>query len=135
MKNASRCGLQAAYRQSEDIRFVIRKFMSLPLLPPNHIIDNFETILRAMPLNENLSKLARYMHHQWIESSVHSIQSISVFNQSIRTNNDCECYHNRLRCISRDHLNLYKLIDLLYEESAIVKVTVNLVSIDKDNRN
>ena len=44
-----------------------------------------------------LKKLKEYMWRQWINNSVFTLSSISVYGLSVRTNNDTEGYNSRLR--------------------------------------
>ncbi|KAG0717810.1 hypothetical protein GWK47_053698 [Chionoecetes opilio] len=63
----------------------------------------------------------------WIDSSMWSPDTWSVFNMSVRTNNDVEGWHRRLNSRSRANEHLYKLIELLYTEASLVPVQVQLV--------
>ena len=71
------------------------------------------------------------MHRQWIYSTVHPLSSISIHGLSTRTNNDTEGYHRR---VGECHVNVYKLINILYEEASDVKITKALVSLNKINK-
>ena len=48
-----------------------------------------------------------------------------------RTNNDVEGWHNRINCKSSSNINLYKLIQLLYNEAQVVTLQTFLVTQDK----
>ena len=53
---------------------------------------------------------------------------------SIRTNNDCEGFHNRIRVMCHGNQQLYTLADFLYKESVLVAANITLVSLDKLTR-
>ena len=101
MKYSKKIGLCSRYKDEPETRELIRRFMALSLLPSGHIKDNFIRLKVSIPFTDStLRVLASYMERQWIESTVHSLSSISVYNISIRTNNDCEGYHHRINRIA-----------------------------------
>ena len=75
------------------------------------------------------------MKNQWLDDSFHGVNGISVYNQSTRTNNDCEGWHLRLKTRAfRDHLGLYQLISLLHKEAKLSIITATLVYLQKDTK-
>ena len=82
-----------------------------------------------------LRMLVDYIQRTWIDSDVWDPASWSVFLQAIRTNNDVESWHRRLNSNAHgNQLNLYLLIDLLWEESQFIKLQVTLLSAKKLKR-
>ena len=71
------------------------------------------------------------MRRQWIESSIHSLNGISVHGMDVRTNNDCEGYHNRLLILGQPNMSFYKLVEFIHKESMLVEIQVRLVSVGK----
>jgi len=59
----------------------------------------------------------------------------SVFEVTVRTNNDCEEWHARLyRKTVNAQLPMYKLIDLLYRQAKVTNVSMKLLSESKQQR-
>ena len=59
----------------------------------------------------------------------------TVYRRAVRTNNDCESWHARLnRKAETCHLELYKLIMMLFREAKAVQVSVKLLSDSKVQR-
>ena len=62
------------------------------------MIQEFERIKRTIKDDDVLmKKLSMYMYNQWMNSSTFNLQNVSIIHIHIRTNNDCEGYHNRIR--------------------------------------
>jgi hypothetical protein len=67
-------------------------------------------------LCENRSSLITiwiYIRSQWIDHSLWTPQVWSVFMQPMRMNNDTDGWYRRLKQQSKEHLNLYVLIQTL----------------------
>ena len=121
-------GLQAIYRGDESTKHVIRKIMALPLLPANHIAESFNHIANSVRRNDRpLQKLIKYVRRQWITSTVHSLDGMSVHGLDIRTNNDCDGYHNRLRHLGQVNMTFYKLVEFIHKECKLVEIHIQLV--------
>ena len=58
----------------------------------------------------------------------------SVYFQSVRTNNDIEGWHNRLKSRGRPNMNFYLLVQLIHSEAELVETVVRLVSEEKLKR-
>ena len=111
----------------------IRKLMALCFLPAQHITPIFNR-LAGEAATEPLSALVTYMRSTWITNRLWSPRDWSVYGQSIRTNNDCEGWHNRLNARSRPNMPFYLLISLLHDEASLLPVQVRLVSEHKLRR-
>jgi len=121
-------GLRAQYRQYGDVYRALRLIFALPFLPPENISSAFSS-MRTNLEELGFSELTDYIHKAWITSKRWSPRTWSIFNQSIRTNNDVEGWHNRLnRKAKTTPLNLYMLIQLLYNEAKMVVVNIRLIS-------
>ena len=89
---------------------------------------------RRLCLNERattpaLGQLFTYTLHTWIESALWPPSAWSQFGRAIRTNNDVEGWHRRLNERAKNgQLNLYLLIDLLFQEAQLVTIQARLVS-------
>jgi len=121
-------GLRAQYRQYGDVYRALRLIFALPFLPAENISAAFSS-MRTNLEQLGFRELTDYIHKVWIVSRRWPPRTWSIFNQSIRTNNDCEGWHNRLnRKAVSVHLNLYMLIQLLYNEAKMVVVNIRLIS-------
>ena len=108
MRNIGRIGLIPRFKDDTYTKDLLHKMMALPLLPHNHIRAAYDKLARTISSDDVLLvQFKHYMERQWMTSEVHPLSSISVFKLSIRTNNDCEGYHNRLKCMSREGLYIY----------------------------
>ena len=66
-------------------------------------------------------KLCRYIEANWFSSTTWPPETWSVFNQSVRTNDDVEGWHRRLNGKAmKGQLNFYLLMQLLTSEAAVV---------------
>ena len=136
MRRARSLGLAHRYSTQLPTRTLIRCFMALPLLPAEHIARKCSDLcLSVRDDDEILKKMIVYMKRQWIESSSHSLSSLSVYGMNIRTNNDTEAYHCGLnKRVGECHINMYKLIERLHEDAVSARLTCGLVNLQKINR-
>ena len=74
-----------------------------------------------------IQNLVAYVREIWIQSSMWPPESWSVFNRSVRTNNDTEGWHRRLNTRGCANQHMYMLINNLYSEAKLVPVQVQLV--------
>ena len=126
--------LSARYSRNQYDRHLLRQVMALPYLPANKIADEF-SLLQTQLEDRGFRELTVYIQNTWIASRLWPPRAWSVFNQHIRTNNDCEGWHNRLNQKAKGSgLNLYLLIQLLYMEAKIAAINVRLLSDDKARR-
>jgi hypothetical protein len=124
-------GLATAYRNDEGTNKYCRRLMSLPFLPHEHIPIMFFSLKREAN-NEQLKNLCSYIEDTWMTSSIWTPADWSIFMMPIRTNNDCEGWHNRLNAKSpKGNMNMYVLINLLHEESNAISRQIALLSNNK----
>lgn len=132
-------GLAVSYQKDAKTQKFIRRLFCLPFLPAEHIKPVFDTILAldcpATPMPTPLRQLLDYMNNTWILSTIWPPTSWSVFNRSIRTNNDCEGWHRRLNTKTlRHNLPFYQLLDLLHKEASLVDIQSQFINDDKLKR-
>ena len=121
-------GLQSAYTSDNATHKYIKKLMSLPYLPAAHIQPIFNK-LQQKATTPPLLELTSYIETTWLNSTVWSMRSWSVFRCHTRTNNDVEGWHHYLNKKARKgQLPFYILIPLLHEEAKQVNIQVHLIS-------
>lgn len=128
-------GLRVPYLTSGAIHSYIKEVLALSYIPAEHIKPTFENLaLRAQLADPKIQELIAYVKKTWIESSLWSPDTWSVFNMSVRTNNDVEGWHRRLNSRGQAGVHLYKLIEMLHTEASLVPVHVKLVQENKLKR-
>ncbi|CAF4569318.1 unnamed protein product [Rotaria socialis] len=113
-RNIQRLSLSSEYAADEEIRNTYRKIMALALMPVSLVLRAFgdlsESVLESSPIKFNLLKpLYHYFENQWLKNV--DIQRWNVYGLKLRTNDNCERYHNRLNLrISKYHPNSWAFI-------------------------
>ncbi|CAM4980881.1 unnamed protein product [Rotaria socialis] len=113
-RNIQRLSLSSEYAADEEIRNTYRKIMALALMPVSLVLRAFgdlsESVLESSPIKFNLLKpLFHYFENQWLKNV--DIQRWNVYGLKLRTNDNCEGYHNRLNLrISKYHPNSWAFI-------------------------
>ncbi|CAH1268746.1 Hypp3974 [Branchiostoma lanceolatum] len=124
-------GLIQVYRQREGAHRLMRYLMSLHMLPYEHVRSTFEALCREAD-NANdarLDRLTAYMRDTWMESIFWEVSEWVVFMEPVRTNNDTEGWHRRLKQkANRVHLPFYLLVHLLKKEADFVSLQVQQVT-------
>lgn len=121
-------GLRAAYKKPGEIQDYVRYMMALPHLPYEHIAGAFQQLKDRCPADERLVGLTHYIEKSWITHKRRKPESWSTFRRFLRTNNDCEGWHNHLNSeLPHDHPNMYILIPFLHQEAEKIERTVQLV--------
>jgi hypothetical protein len=70
-----------------------------------------------------LDKFFTYVDNTWMQPGIWSPEACSVFFQLIRTNNDAEGWHNKLKKKGKGAgLHFYKLVQMLFLESEFFEV-------------
>ena len=110
------------------MRKLIRELFALPFLPMEHVRTAF-TVLNTLMDVLALTSLMDYVESIWILSCVWSVNSWSIFNQSIRTNNDSEGWYHRLNHRGRGGTPpFYILVPMLHREALLVPLVSRFVS-------
>ena len=71
---------------------LVRTLMTFPILPHEHIEPVFDILSASAP--PMLAPFIQYIRNQWISGDVFTVRDLSVFQMTIRTNN--EGYHYRI---------------------------------------
>lgn len=92
--------------------------------------------LETKATTEPLQALAQYINNTWISSTTWHPSCWSVFQQSVRTNNDTEGWHHGLnrRTQGKSQLPFYLLVELLFQEAKLTSLQIRLVSDKKLKR-
>ncbi|XP_041375153.1 uncharacterized protein LOC121388019 [Gigantopelta aegis] len=90
----------------------------------------FDSLRRGTQV-QGLVTLMDYVDRTWMRSSVWSVSAWSVFNQSVRTNNDVEGWHHRL---NHRALGTAPPFYMLHTEARLVPLTCRFVSERKMRR-
>jgi hypothetical protein len=99
-----------------------------------HMRPTFDKVTQGIT-DSDVIAFSSYIRTTWLESNVWSVDDLSVFGLTIRTNNDAEGWHRRLNeRASRGHLQLYLMIQLLHDEASYVDIQVALISEGKSLR-
>ena len=112
-------GLRPVYMERGSIYtyIIIRTMMALPFLPPQEIEPSFR-LLAARASSDLLVQFVNYMDKQWMNNAVFSIESLSVYGLTVRTNNDTEGWHHALnRKAGGQSLSFYRLVPALRGEA------------------
>ncbi|XP_064627783.1 uncharacterized protein LOC135487676 [Lineus longissimus] len=88
-------GLAPAYLHDDVTHQLCKELLALPYLPHEHIRPLFEKLAKRAT-TETLATLVDYIRRNWIETTQWTPKTWSVFNQPVRTNNDCEGWHGAL---------------------------------------
>lgn len=94
MDEVHRLGLIGAMRGIEEVRFIIRLSLALPLLPENLIVQGYFVVLRhARDEGNYIFRLVlpflNYVYTYWV-SRPWRRRRMTVFGSQQRTNNCCE---------------------------------------------
>lgn len=81
-------GLATEYLEGKGAYKFIRKLLCLPFLPAEHIREVFEALSDVAP--DHYNSLIHYVRTTWIDTRIWPVQCWSVYNMSVRTNNDVE---------------------------------------------
>ena len=88
-KNVQHLGLQQTYRENEAVHRYIRQLMAIPFLPAVQTTEALENLKQRARLPQLIS-LVNYIERQWFRNPVFRVDDWSVFQQTVRTNNDVE---------------------------------------------
>ena len=122
-------GLQVAYSNDASMHKYLRKVLSLPYIPAEHIEEQFLRLCRKANGSQVTDRLLNYVRNTWINSTVWPPSAWSVFGGSIRTSNDVEGWHHRLNKKARKgQLSFYLLVQLLHKEAKLVPLQVRFLS-------
>ena len=117
----------------------IRPLFSLPFMPADAIeplVYNIQALdTHTTPMAPPLRKLIDYIQDNWVHTTKWPTSNWSVYNRSIRTNNDCKGWHRRVNSkVRRHHLPFYQLVEFLHQEATLVTLQAQLVTENKLKR-
>ena len=114
---------------------MIESILLRAFLPEGEIRPMFEQ-LRAQAATDQLQQFAEYVAETWINSITWPPSCWSVFQMTVRTNNDIEGWHNGLhrRASGKWSMPFYLLLDLLHQEARLTALRIRLISEKKLKR-
>ncbi|CAF2727901.1 unnamed protein product [Rotaria sp. Silwood2] len=119
-RNIQKLGLSSAYVDDDQIRIICRKLMALALLPLSLVIEAFDNLYDSVLESSSttfklLEPLFKYFENQWIKTV--EIKRWNAYGIQMRTNNNCEGYHNRLNSrVCKYHPNIWTFIRCIQGE-------------------
>lgn len=109
-------GLSTLYKNCLDINITVRQITGLGFLPIDNVYETFELI--RSNADPRLTEFLNYFYDYWILTI--TISKWNVFDRTIRTNNNCEGWHNRFnRIVGKKHPNIYYFIECLIKDNSI----------------
>ncbi|CAG2199232.1 unnamed protein product [Mytilus edulis] len=128
MRKVANLGLKTAYSADKAVNVFIKKVLALPYLPAGHIIPAYRQLTVPPTASPLLHQLMAYINRAWLQCSVWSVAQWSVYQLSIRTNNDVEGWHRRFNGKANGKkLHFYKIVPALIKEAKTVSRQVRLV--------
>ena len=126
-KRIQKLGLAVDYARDRGVRKICRRLMSLNLLSASETPDVFYDLVNKC--SGKLLDLCVYMDRNWVRENVlWNPESWSVFMQVIRTNNDVEGWHLRMNLGKAANVNLFRLVDSLFEDACLIPLQAKLLS-------
>ncbi len=122
-------------KKDRRVQVLLREILALYLLPPGVIEDEFERVSRGCtgPLKEFVD----YVNSTWITSTTWPPYRWSGYGKMVRTTNEVESWHRRLKAFLNDrtNVNMYELIEFLIDETELIPMMVTLFRLNKIKRN
>ena len=132
-KKCQELGLAVPYKDIAPVRTFIKRLMALPYIPSDHIMTTFEALVSTAPEGP-CQDLATYVRATWIQGNW-CPADWSVYQCSVRTNNDVEGWHRRLNGLAGSRSQpFYVSVPLLHREAETVRRQVKLVKEGKLQR-
>ena len=110
-------GLVALYNSDEDFKVAIRRFNALPLLPIELVEEAFDQLERSLIESYDrpeCHQFIAYYRSTWIDRN--ALFGKEIWNQceeTRRTNNDVEGFHNLIGSLIGAHPNIFSAIETL----------------------
>ncbi len=132
-------GLVTPYKRVHEVTQFCRRLMSIHLIHYKDVNFVFQVLKGKISRNPKyeikLRSLCEYFEQNWLKNNLWEPKCWSVFNQPIRTNNDVEGWHLRMKKKAKNgNLPIYSLFSLLYKESELVPIQADLLSSNKLKR-
>ena len=92
------------------------------------VIQQMLAVAGDTDYDAKLKELLKYVDSTWFNSSTWSSKEICSYQRLVRTNNDYEGYHRRLKERCGTAPPIYRLIESLHSEALLVDYACKLVS-------
>ena len=120
-------GMQHGFNNDPGLHQYCKQILALPHLPWEKIDSTLKELEEEATI-EAKKNLCAYVRHTWLDNTLWHSSSWSAFYRCVRTNNDVEGWHRRLKSkAGRGQMNMYLLLQLLSTESALVGVNLTLL--------
>ena len=115
-------GLTQDYRETPEVRRVIRSLMALAHVPVAHVRRMFHT-LSNMNGAAAVPELLNYFQRTWLDGQF-PVRMWNVHGSETYTNNKLESWHHKMNAaIGKAHPNVFELIKCLEDEQEMRQVT------------
>lgn len=75
----------------------MKKFLSLPFLPPSKIYTEFDKLKAGLESDHVLLDFLSYFEKTYIKSKIFEPENWSIYKMLIRTNNGIESWHSKIK--------------------------------------
>lgn len=127
LRKVQEVGLKGMYESDDAVRGFIRCLPALSHVPPEDVIDAFETLADTMPNIQHVDEVVSYFEHTYVrgrrlrgrvENYAPPLFAVNIWNQHTaaadgiaRTNNSCEGWHHAIHSLMQcDHPTLWRFI-------------------------
>lgn len=126
-------GLTTLYQEDQGINKLVRRSMSLPLVPTQHVDDVWIEAMNEVDNEiQGVSAFKDYITTTWVDSTA-ARYPVEIWNQfdnlhGVRTTNHLESWHNKIkRSITRSHPNIFRVIQIFKEQQRETEQTIQLL--------
>ena len=112
-------GLVRNFRESEDLKTLVRRAAVLPLVPSRDVW--FYALENNDSDSPQVEQFKDYVTEQWVETDLTLWNHYD--NHGPRTTNHIEGWHHKINnLVSRSHPNIYSLIDIIKKEQSMNEI-------------
>lgn len=113
----------------------MRKLFASPFLPEEQIPVTFDVLKRTVT-SDGVRELTNYIERTWINGTIRTLSTWTVYHMAVRTNNDVEGWHHRINRRGQNFcLPFYVLVILLHKETTSIPTQLKIISEEKLRRN
>ena len=125
MRKFQNIGLQVAYREDANVNRFLRRTAALAFVPVRFVRLAWQAIKVSAPQLPCIQEFIRYFEDTWLVGNFPLTMWSVCQNDSFRTNNHLEGWHNRLkRLVGKAHLNVYEFVEVIQKEQTATEVSI-----------